>query len=76
MKPVDICFKSMQVVFELYVIFLNLETNFKLLLEVEGPLFTVDVTTRSADVQRVTMGSYSVTRASIKNFVADLGSSR
>jgi hypothetical protein len=34
----------------------NLVQNLKLQLEVEGPLSTEDVTTRSADVQRVTNG--------------------
>jgi hypothetical protein len=34
----------------------NLMQNLKLLLEVEGPLSTEDVNTRSADVQRVTNG--------------------
>jgi hypothetical protein len=34
---------------------------------------TADVTTLSADIQRVTQGSYSATRVSIRNFVADLG---
>jgi hypothetical protein len=50
-----------------------LVTNLKLLLEVEGPMSTEDVTTRSADVQRVTRGSYSATSVRISNFVADLG---
>jgi hypothetical protein len=45
----------------------------KLLLEVEGPISTGDVTTQTADVQRVTRGRYSTTRVSIRKFVADLG---
>jgi hypothetical protein len=61
-KPVDICFKSMQglttVVSEQFVMLQNLDTNLKLLLEVEGPFSIEYVTTRSADAQRVTMGSF------------------
>jgi hypothetical protein len=34
---------------------------------------TDDVTNRSADVQRVIRRSFSATRVSIRNFVADLG---
>jgi hypothetical protein len=76
MNPVDMCFKSIQglttVVSEHYVMLRNFVTNLKLLLEVEGLLSTEDVTTLSADVQRVTTGPYSATRASIRNFVAGL----
>jgi hypothetical protein len=48
----------------------NLITNLKLLLE--GLMPTEDVTTRPADVQRVTHGSYSATSVNIRNFVSDL----
>jgi hypothetical protein len=61
------------VISEQHVMLPDLVTNLKLLLEVEGLMSTEDVTTRSADVQRVTRGSYSATRVSIRNFVADLG---
>jgi hypothetical protein len=60
MKPVDFCLKNMQglttLIHEQYVTLRNLVTNLKLLLEVEGPMSTEDVTTRSADAQRVTLG--------------------
>jgi hypothetical protein len=51
----------------------NLVPKLKFLLDVEGPLSTEDVPTRSVDVQCVTMGSYSATRVRIRNFVADRG---
>jgi hypothetical protein len=77
MKAVDICFKSMQglttVISEQYMMLRSLVTNFKLLLEVEGPISADDETTLSADFQLVTLGSYSATRVSIRNFVVDLG---
>jgi hypothetical protein len=57
MKPVDICIKSMQglttVISEQYVMLRNLVINLKLLFEVDRPMSTGDVTTRSANVQRV-----------------------
>jgi hypothetical protein len=77
MKPVDICFKSMQglttVISEQYLMLRNLVTNLQLLLQVERPLSAEDVRIISADVERVTRGSYSATRVSTRNFVADLG---
>jgi hypothetical protein len=77
MKPGDICFKSIQglttVVSEQNVMLRDLVPNLILLLDVEGPLSTEDAPTRSVDVQRVTMGSYSATSVSIRNVVADLG---
>jgi hypothetical protein len=77
MKPVEICFRSMQglttVISEYYMMFRSLVTNLKLLLEVEGPISADDKITLSADVQHVTLGSYSATRTSIRNFVADFG---
>jgi hypothetical protein len=75
MVPVDLCLNNMQglttLKHEQYVMFRNLITNLKLLLEVEGLMSTEAVTTRPADVQRVTLGSYSATRVSIRNFVSD-----
>eukprot|EP00171_Calliarthron_tuberculosum_P023835 IDg23835t1 len=77
MKPVDICFRSMQghttIISEQYIMLENLVFNLKCLVEVDGPLPAEDVITLSADVQRVTRESYSVTRESIRNFIADLG---
>jgi hypothetical protein len=74
MTPVDFCLKNMQglttLIREQYVMLRNLVTNLKLLLEVEGPMSTEDVTTRSADVQRVTRGSYLATRVSVRYFIA------
>jgi hypothetical protein len=58
---------------EQYVMLRNLVTNLEFLLVAEWPMSTEDVTTRSADVQRVTRGSYSATRVIIRNFAADLG---
>jgi hypothetical protein len=77
MKPVDICFKSMQglttVISEQYMMLRSLVTNLTLLLEVKEPISAEDETNLSAEIQRVTLGSYSATRVSIRNFVADLG---
>jgi hypothetical protein len=77
MKPVDICFKSMQglttVLSEQYVMLRNLVRNLKLLLEAERPMPTEDVTNQFADVQCVTRRSYLATRVSIRNFFANLG---
>jgi hypothetical protein len=75
-EAVGFCLKNMQgpttLILEQYVMLRNLVTNLKLLLEVEGPVSTEDVTTRSAGVRRVTRGSYPATRVSIRNVVADL----
>jgi hypothetical protein len=77
MKPMNICFKSMQglttVISEKYMMLRSLVTNLKLLLEVEGPISADDETTLSADIQRVTLGSYSATRVSIRNITTELG---
>jgi hypothetical protein len=77
MKPVDVGFKSMQglttVISEQYMMLRHLVANLKILLEAEGSMSTDDITTLSADIQRVTRGCYSATRMSIRNFVADLG---
>jgi hypothetical protein len=51
----------------------ELGDKIEIAVDVEGPLSTEDVTTRPADVQRVTLGSYSATSVSIRNFVSDLG---
>jgi hypothetical protein len=61
------------VISEQYLMLWNLVTNLQLLLLVEGPLSAEDVRIVAADVERVKRGSYSATRVSIRNFVADLG---
>jgi hypothetical protein len=59
------------VVSKQYEMFRSLVTNFELLLDVDGPISAEDVTTLSADMQRITLRSYSATRVSIRNFAAD-----
>jgi hypothetical protein len=75
MRKVELCFKSMQglatVLYKQYAMFRSLVTNLELLLDVDGPISAEDVTTLSADIQRITLRSYSATRVSIRNFAAD-----